>query len=609
MKGDASDGLTELKHLLEGEEGVDHWLGYSQKHGWLLLDRSIVGNEPGIGGNSTLRFIRLSDFRIVAVPRENWHDGSITTVPATSTPEDKAKLQVLLLEWHRRRGDWIVPPPSKKRATVPQLLKEILRLLGGRARAASVTPPVTTNEDLMLCLKWSNLDPGTDLSFDRLLRKLNEGIGSYHASRLISARLAERCVAVFYGGLGDLVRDISIKQIKDATQAEWRDFDLDVGYPVDVKNSRATCNGKQHYSEHAVPKFKQARIGGHDVRVVGVRSPYVLDPEETACGKQHAAVTVLGEVSASDIDRLKRWMEARFGHLLSLRMWTPNRIPGWLFEYPDRYYKGRTQAVDLMQTLIQVGRPENLLPGQWLVAKALGQDLEVPFNSDPLLTELGDLIEACGLAKRCLIIYAMGATLRAVADGEDPVSIITRIRNAANIGQRPDSKIGPWGLKDPLDYVDRFLCAFSALGNGIRPYISSIRIFRLTEPEVLVAEMKDGSRWTMLAYCGGWIDGKGRCGSAPLVVGSKEHCRKCRHLICSDCFFCSEECESERRRRSQSARTKARDPWCAYTQTSGDIAEQGHVSRNLGWDPDHAGAAKCHIPDDHMAPDARYEGA
>lgn len=581
MKGDADDGSTKLEQLLEGEDGVGHWLGYSTKHGMLLLDRGIDGNEPGIGGNSTLRFIRLSDWRIVAVPREKWHDGSITTLPATSTPEDKAKLQTLLLEWRRRRGDWVL---SRHRRAIP-------KLLGQRKRAASVVPPDATNEDIMLCLKWSDLDPGTDLNFDPLLHKLIEGVGSYHASRLISARLAERCAAIFFEGLGDVVKDTSIEQLQDATQGEWRDFDLDVGYPVDVKNSRVTYNGNQHYSEHAVPKFKQDRMGGQYVRVVGVRSPYVSDPEETAWGERNADVKVLGEVSASDIQRLERWMEARFGHLLLLRMWTPNRIPGWLFEYPDRYYEGRVKAVDLMQRLIQAGRPEFLLPGHWLVAKALGQDLDVPFDSDPLLTELGDLIKTCGLAKRCLIVYAMGATLRAVADGEDAVATLTRLRNAANIGQSPHSGLDPWGLEDPLDYVDRFLRAFSELAFGIRPFISSIRIFRLTGPEVLVAEMNDGSRWTMLAYCGGWIDGKGRCGSAPLVVGCQEHCNKCRHLICSDCFFCSEDCESERRHRSQSARTNNRDPWDAYADTNDDLEEQGYGLRNLGWDPDHAGEA------------------
>ena len=54
---DVRDGSAELERLLKGEEGVNHWLGYSPKHGWLLLDRSISGNEPGIGGNSTLRFL------------------------------------------------------------------------------------------------------------------------------------------------------------------------------------------------------------------------------------------------------------------------------------------------------------------------------------------------------------------------------------------------------------------------------------------------------------------------------------------------------------------------------------------------------------------------
>ena len=281
---DVRDGSAELERLLKGEEGVNHWLGYSPKHGWLLLDRSISGNEPGIGGNSTLRFIRLSDWRMIAVPREKWHDGSITSRLGASTSEEKAKLQALLLEWRRRQGDWLVQKRCKE---------GIPRLLGQRARASTEEPPVATNEDIMLCLAWSDMDLGSDLSFDTLLRKLCEEIGSYHASRLISARLAERCAAIFYEGLGDVVTDTSIEQLKNVTQGDWRDFDLDVGYPVDVKNSRSTLNGRHHYSEHAVPKFKQDRMGGQDVRIVGIRSPYVSAPVDTACGERRADVTVL----------------------------------------------------------------------------------------------------------------------------------------------------------------------------------------------------------------------------------------------------------------------------------------------------------------------------
>lgn len=581
MKGRTIEGSIELDSLLKEENGIDNWLGYNVKHGWLLLDRSIDGNEPGIGGNSTLRFIRLSDWRIVAVPRENWHNGSITTRAAASTPEEKEKLQSLLLEWRRRRSHW----------AVQRRWKEIPKILIQRATAVAVTPPVATYEDLKLCLTWSNVDPGSDSGFAPLLRKLKKEIGSYHASRLISARLAERCAAFFYEGLGYVVRDTSIEQLKDPIQGDWRDFDLDIGYLVDVKNSRATLNGKQHYSEHAVPEFKQHRMSGQNVRVVGVRSPYISDPEETARGEGGADVMVLGEVSASDINRLVNWMEARFGHLLSLRMWTPKKIPGWLFEYPDHYYVGRARAVDLMQALTFEGQPKRVMPGQWLVAKALGINLEAPFESDPLLTELGDLIETCGLAKRCLIIYTMGAILRAVADGKDFVSIITKLKNAAHIGTSSHPGSYPWGLEDPLNYVDRFMSAFFVLAQSIKPYIPSTRIFRLEGPEVLVAEMNDGSNWTMLAYCGGWIEGKGRCGSFPLVVGRQKHCSKCRHLICSDCFFCSVDCEPERIIRSQSAGANARNPWCAYTETSDDLDERGHGSRSTGWDLDHSGAA------------------
>lgn len=259
-------------------------------------------------------------------------------------------------------------------------------------------------------------------------------------------------------------------------------------------------------------------------------------------------------------------MDGRFGHLLTIHLWAPKRLPGWLFEYPDRYYKGRGHAIELMRALIQEGGSEHLLPGHWLVARALGVSLPAHCSSEPWIAELRDLIETCGLAKRCLIVYAMGATLQAAMSGEDTAPLIAGFRSAANIGQSSRSDAGPWGLKDPLGYVDRFLSAFAGLGTGISPLASNIRMFHLTGPEVLVAEMKDGCRWTMLAYCGGWLEGKGRCGSAPLVVGVHEHCRQCKHLICADCSFCSDDCESGRNRIGQRPTGRPRGMWDAYSE-------------------------------------------
>jgi hypothetical protein len=60
----------------------------------------------------------------------------------------------------------------------------------------------------------------------------------------------------------------------------------------------------------------------------------------------------------------------------------------------------------------------------------------------------------------------------------------------------------------------------------------------------LLSGMRRGSqsREAILAYCGGVIPGKGKCGYSPLVKGSHETCRLCGKLICPKCGYCEEAC-------------------------------------------------------------------
>lgn len=530
--------MLKVSHLLAHEGGESHWLGYSLDHGWLLLDRGIEGNEPGIGGHSKLRFLRLEDWKIVSVPRARWHDGSISFYRSAKAPPDFAALEAVLLEWRMRRKEWVAVHHWKR---VPKLLNQ-------RAATATRTPPVATEDDLLLCFEWANNKcHSSGRVFERYLEELVEKIGPYEASRLLSARRAERSTAEFYEELGSTVQDVSVSQLVVSSGGDWRDFDLDVGYPVDVKNSRATYQGREHFSEHAVARFKQERVSRREVRLVGVRSPYFPDPLSSACAC-HLDVTVLGEVSASEVERIVVWMDKRFGHLLKLRLWSPNRLPGWIFEYPDCYYSGRRPALDLLCSLIGESGLRHLLPGQWLIAEALGTSLPSKRWLEPYSGELRDLFVSCGLAKRCFIIYAMGAILRAAMNNEETSKLIEDLRDLARTGLGGGATDTPFGLQDPLGYVDRFLSAFECLGMAIKPLASHVSMFHLEGPDVLVASMRDGTRWTVLAYCGGWIEGRGRCGSSPLVIGSHDHCLACKHLICADCLFCSKDCVQGRSR-------------------------------------------------------------
>lgn len=47
------------------------WWGHHKEHGWVVLDRSIPCNAPGI--KADLQFLRCRDAKILAVKREHWN--------------------------------------------------------------------------------------------------------------------------------------------------------------------------------------------------------------------------------------------------------------------------------------------------------------------------------------------------------------------------------------------------------------------------------------------------------------------------------------------------------------------------------------------------------
>lgn len=47
------------------------WWGYSKEHGWVVLDRSIPSNGPGLKGD--LLFLRCRDSTTFVATRESWN--------------------------------------------------------------------------------------------------------------------------------------------------------------------------------------------------------------------------------------------------------------------------------------------------------------------------------------------------------------------------------------------------------------------------------------------------------------------------------------------------------------------------------------------------------
>lgn len=62
-----------------GAYPAPRWWGHSREHGWVVLDRTIPGNEPGV--SALLRFLRCKDGKVVPVARKEWKQPNYEFAP------------------------------------------------------------------------------------------------------------------------------------------------------------------------------------------------------------------------------------------------------------------------------------------------------------------------------------------------------------------------------------------------------------------------------------------------------------------------------------------------------------------------------------------------
>ena len=86
-------------------KGIEmQWWGYSKEHGWVVLDRSIPRNVPGI--KEDLLFFRCRDSTTFSEKREKWNRPHYTYAPvylkglaAADAVEAAAELETLKSLW------------------------------------------------------------------------------------------------------------------------------------------------------------------------------------------------------------------------------------------------------------------------------------------------------------------------------------------------------------------------------------------------------------------------------------------------------------------------------------------------------------------------------
>ena len=80
------------------------WWGFSTEHGWVIMDRDIPGNAPGLRGD--LLFFRCRDGKVFFVKREKWGRPAyqyapnyVNAQPPSMAAEAGAELEALMARW------------------------------------------------------------------------------------------------------------------------------------------------------------------------------------------------------------------------------------------------------------------------------------------------------------------------------------------------------------------------------------------------------------------------------------------------------------------------------------------------------------------------------
>lgn len=374
----------------------------------------------------------------------------------------------------------------------------------------------------------------------------------YEYAKMISARGAEIASKKFYTLLGCNVEDTAITQLNNYTD-NWKFFDLHVDTKnIDVKNSRGVLNEKLSYSEHCIPRFKETRDGEH-IYILGVISLYVkLDSDEEKL--KHNAfysitnienmITILGETSLNEINQYSR----RFSQKgLQVDLSRVNFTPDWILEYPNKFY---TQRDNLKNKFLK----------EYAQYPTSNEYKQLNQNLIPFFLSCGLDLPCSNLKKEQVNFYN-----RLKVQGKQSITkpflylailkhFTERLKHNASSQYKPMDYIQliyyetsykyPLGIYDPTLIIKKLIDTLETLWQQkSRMDMSSYITFKYNQKGILLAKSSMSSSWdTLLAYCGGFIEGKGSCGFKPLIRGKHETCVYCNKIICPECSFCRDGC-------------------------------------------------------------------
>lgn len=366
--------------------------------------------------------------------------------------------------------------------------------------------------------------------------------------RMLSARIAEKAVESFFRRRGHAVEDVSLTQLSTNSGQDWTLFDLRVGQlPVDVKNARKSERNPKRYVSHCVPRFKETRQL-RSVQVAGVLSDWLTVEQMSVPGTN---VVFLGLVDQERIERVSNAVNSGILQV-SFRdgLRGPQFLPPWLFDYPLEDYECRDHALmalrDGEEPNFELANEAKLNPFAVYLAARLSyrsqlgnvlSEAQKTFH-DLLLSRLGSLGLSLPVIFLSLLEYFLTTLVNPPKQEYSPRHYIPLLFPT-------EDRRRPLFVFDPLQTIDSLVQALDQLWRAQSGELSGFRMFRLHDLNILLGKKTSlDSRWTtLLAYCGGWIEGSvpRPCGTTPLVLGSCRSC-ECGKLICPNCDFCFESC-------------------------------------------------------------------
>jgi hypothetical protein len=121
---------------------------------------------------------------------------------------------------------------------------------------------------------------------------------------------------------------------------------------------------------------------------------------------------------------------------------------------------------------------------------------------------------------------------------------LNRSRRGYSLRER---SINPLKIYDPLNIISNFCETLGIVWDNRRQAnLTGFKVFKFDGRGLLSGKRSadDSHSTTILAFCGGWIQGQGKCGYSPLVIGKDSNCHYCGKLICpqDNCGYCSSNC-------------------------------------------------------------------